>query len=60
MDARIPSPLVNLAEEARAEGHGSPVYVPGSGGENLTAAETGPLPEAWDSVPHLKGRPKGE
>ncbi len=49
--------FIRLAEEVEKNGHGSPVYVPGSGGKNLTSAKIKPLPEAWDDVKHLKGRP---
>jgi len=49
--------LVRLAGEAEEKGHGSPVFVPGSGGENLTPDEVEPLPSVWDDVEHLKGRP---
>ncbi len=48
--------LVHQAEAAKAAGHGSPVFVPGSGGQNLTPAE--PLvPETWSKVKHLTGKP---
>ena len=50
--------LVLAVEEAREKGHGTPVYVPGSGGENLTPAEQESLPEAWKSIKNLKGMPK--
>ncbi len=49
--------LVRLAEEAKEKGHGTPVYVPGSGGRNLTPAQVAPLPEGWNQVKNLKGRP---
>jgi len=47
-----------LAEEAEEKGHGSPYFVPGAGGENLTPAKIDPLPGGWDKVEHLKGRPE--
>jgi len=50
--------IVALAEEAKARGHGSPVFVPGSGGENLTPADSPSLPGAWKNVPHLEGVPE--
>ncbi len=50
--------LVHLAEKIRSDGHGSPVFVPGSGGVNLTPDKVKPLPEAWEDVKHLKGLPK--
>lgn len=46
--------LVNLAADIRKEGHGSPVYVPGSGGANLTKDQVDPLPGAWEKVKNLK------
>ncbi len=49
--------FVRQFEEVKAKGHGSPVYVPGSGTPNLTPAQQTDLPAAWDSVPHLLGRP---
>jgi len=49
--------FVHQAEAVRAKGHGSPVYIPGSGGPNLTPAKQTDLPAGWDAVPHLKGRP---
>lgn len=49
--------IVHLAEKARADGHGSPTYVPGAGGPNLTPATVTPLPEGWDGVKGLLGRP---
>jgi len=52
--------LVRLAERARKLGHGEPVYVPGSGGKNLTPAKTAPMPEVWAHVKHLKGLPPGK
>jgi hypothetical protein len=39
------------------KGHGSPVYVTGSGGENLTPVDLDPLPEGWDNVKNLSGKP---
>ena len=50
--------LARLAEEAKEKGHGSPVYVPGSGGKNLTPADVFPLPEGWKDVENLKGMPE--
>ncbi len=49
--------FIKLAEEAQEAGHGSPVYVPGSGGDNLTSDSVDPLPEGWKKVPNLKGKP---
>ncbi len=49
--------FMKLALEAEEKGHGSPMYVPGSGGENLTPADIAPLPGGWDDVEHLEGRP---
>jgi hypothetical protein len=49
--------IIRLAEEAKEKGHGSPVFVPGSGGENLTPADVAPLPEGWKDVKHLQGMP---
>ena len=49
--------IVELAEQARVAGHGSPVYVPGSGGSNLTPAQVAPLPQAWDQIKELRGKP---
>ncbi|MCE5251297.1 hydroxylamine oxidoreductase [bacterium] len=49
--------LVRLSEEAKEKGHGSPVYVPGSGGKNFTPDAVDPLPQGWDKVKNLKGRP---
>lgn len=50
--------LIKLAHEAREKGHGSPVYVPGSGGQNKTPVELPPMDQAWDQVEHLIGRPE--
>ncbi len=50
--------LVRLAAEAKEKGHGAPVFVPGSGGKNLTPAEAAPLPEAWKEIKNLKGVPE--
>ncbi len=50
--------FVKLYEEVKAKGHGSPVYVPGSGGKNLTPANVAPLPEGWKDVKNLKGMPQ--
>jgi hypothetical protein len=50
--------FIHLAEKVRKDGHGSPVYVPGSGGRNLTPADVAPLPEGWKDVKHLKGKPE--
>ena len=50
--------LVHLAEKVEKDGHGSPVYVPGSGGKNLTPAKVAPLPAGWKDVPHLQGVPQ--
>ncbi|MFP4057175.1 MAG: multiheme c-type cytochrome [Candidatus Brocadiia bacterium] len=49
--------LVHQAAEARRRGHGAPVYIPGSGGKNLTPADLPPMDEAWDRLEHLEGRP---
>ncbi|MFC1551783.1 multiheme c-type cytochrome [Candidatus Latescibacterota bacterium] len=49
--------IIRLADEVVENGHGSPVYVPGSGGKNLTPANVAPLPEGWDKVKNLNGRP---
>ncbi|MBN1293366.1 MAG: hydroxylamine oxidoreductase [Candidatus Latescibacteria bacterium] len=48
--------IVKLAEEAKENGHGSPVFVPGSGGKNLTTDNVDDLPEGWNKVKNLKGR----
>ncbi len=48
--------FVRLYEEAKKQGHGSPVFVPGSGGKNLTPANVPSLPGAWKDVKHLKGK----
>ena len=50
--------LVLLAEEAKAAGHGSPVYVPGSGGKNFTPDTVTPLPGGWKNIKELKGKPQ--
>ncbi len=49
--------FMHQAKAVEAAGHGSPVYVPGSGGPNLTPAQQTDLPAAWDGVQHLEGRP---
>ncbi len=49
--------FVHLAEEARKAGHGSPTFVPGSGGKNLTPADVSPLPEGWKDVKNLRSLP---
>jgi len=49
--------FIHLADEAEKAGHGSPVFVPGSGGKNLTPAKVAPLPEGWKDVKHLRGLP---
>jgi hypothetical protein len=49
--------LVRLAEEARRNGNGSPVYVPGAGGRNLTPADSPALPAYWKEIKNLKGMP---
>jgi len=46
-----------LADEVEHDGHGTPVYVPGSGGKNLTNEDTPTLPGGWDTVPRLRGTP---
>jgi hydroxylamine dehydrogenase len=46
--------MVTLAEEARKNGHGSPVFVPGSGGANLTKDVVDPMPGVWEKVKNLK------
>ncbi len=48
--------IVKLVEEVKENGHGSPVFVPGSGGKNLTPDNVDPLPQGWGKVKHLKGR----
>ncbi len=50
--------IVRLAEEAERNGHGSPIFVPGAGGANLTPADSPPLPEAWKDVKNIKGVPR--
>ncbi|MFC1574034.1 multiheme c-type cytochrome, partial [Candidatus Latescibacterota bacterium] len=50
--------FVKLADEVKEHGHGSPVYVPGSGGVNLTTDKVTPLPEGWKDINGLKGVPK--
>ncbi len=50
--------IIHLAEQAKQKGHGSPVYVPGSGGDNLTPQETPPMDETWKNVDHLEGMPE--
>ena len=49
--------FVRLADKVEKDGHGSPVFVPGSGGKNLTPANVAPLPDAWKNVKHLRGKP---
>ena len=48
--------IITQAEEARNNGHGAPVFVPGSGGANLTKDPADPLPAGWDKVKNLKGK----
>ncbi len=48
--------IVIKADEARKKGHGTPVFVPGSGGANLTKDEAEPLPAAWEKIKHLQGK----
>ncbi len=50
--------LVRLAAEAEEKGHGDPVFVPGSGGPNLTSAKVPPVSEVWQDIKALKGLPK--
>jgi len=50
--------FIHLAEKVRKDGHCSPVFVPGSGGKNLTPADVAPLPDGWKDVKHLKGLPE--
>ena len=50
--------FMHEAEAIRERGHGSPVYVPGSGGENMTPVEVPEMEKTWDGVEHLIGRPK--
>jgi len=45
-------------EETKERGHGSPVYVPGSGGKNLTPAKVAPPPDGRKDVKHLKDMPQ--
>jgi hydroxylamine dehydrogenase len=49
--------FIKLAEEVKEQGHGSPVYVPGAGGKNLTPSKINPLPAEWDNIKNLKGKP---
>lgn len=48
--------IVEQAEEAKKSGHGTPVFVPGAGGANLTKDQAEPFPAAWDKVKNLKGK----
>jgi len=48
--------IIKLVEEVRENGHGSPVFVPGSGGKNWTPDKVDPFPEGWGKVKNLKGR----
>jgi hydroxylamine dehydrogenase len=50
--------IIEESNAIRERGHGSPVFVPGTGGENLTPATIAPLPESWDDIPHLEGKPE--
>lgn len=50
--------LVDLALEAKEAGHGSPVYVPGSGGKNMTVDKVKPLPDAWKDIKNIEGLPE--
>jgi hypothetical protein len=47
--------IMHLAETAREKSHGSPAYVPGSGGENLTPVALESLPGAWKQIKGLVG-----
>ena len=49
--------FMELEQQARRDGHGSPVYVPGSGGKNLTSKKVKALPAGWKDVKHLQGMP---
>jgi len=50
--------FIELEHKVRKDGHGSPKYVPGSGGKNLTPKKVKDLPEGWKDVKHLEGMPK--
>ena len=50
--------IIKLAVEVKEKGHGSPVYVPGSCGKNLTPDKVDPLPSGWEKVKNLKGMPE--
>ena len=47
--------IMHLAETAREKSHGSPAFVPGSGGENLTPVALESLPVAWKQIKDLVG-----
>jgi len=49
--------FVRLAEKVKKDGHGSPVFVPGAGGKNLTPADSAPLPQGWQHIGGLRGLP---
>ncbi len=49
--------IVGLAEEAKKAGHGSPAFVPGSGGKNMTPDAVDALPKGWEKVKNLRGMP---
>jgi len=49
--------IVRLAREIEKKGHGSPVFVPGADGENLTPADSPSLPGHWKNIKHLDGVP---
>ena len=49
--------IIQLSDEAVKNGHGSPVFIPGATGKNLTSDNVTPLPEAWGKVKNLKGSP---
>ena len=50
--------IITLAAEVEENGHGSPVFVPGSGGENLTPDDVEALPDMWKKIDHLKSAPR--
>lgn len=50
--------LVHLAEKVQKNGHGSPVFVPGSGGKNLTNDHVPDVVDVWKSIKQLKGKPE--
>jgi len=52
--------FAKAVEEVREKGHGSPVWIPGTGGENMTPADIKPLPAAWEDVNNLTGKPAGD